>query len=522
MSTIVTRAGKGSALTWTEGDSNFTNLNTDKLENIVSDTTPQLGGDLDVQANKIVSSVTNGDIVLDPAGTGGVKIISTAAGNGGTGPSALFITDGGGTPNNIEFSASDQTQIFSGSGFISGANLTLSAGGYVRLSGASNAVQIGDGSGLGTLTSSGAYNLIINTNSGTNSGQILLNAGVGGNIEITPNTTGDVYLNADTVRVGDSGAAATITSNGAGNLVLNTNAGTNSGSITIGQGTNGNISLACNGTGVVFATSPIIASITSGTNNAPMFARHTVTASASDTNPSINIQKARSDIAFSSMTNEPAIVNYQVRDNTNANRSFFRLIGRYLGTATNPQFTLRGSADGFTTTLDYFTFGGGVGTFGTSSNNYTLSSNTGGALVLTANANTTSGTITIASSTNANISITPNGTGKTVITNAVPYEYVYTGGSTTGTITPDAANGTIQSVTLTGSITFNAFGTPLAGQTITMIIKQPASGGPYTLTSTMLFAGASKTLSTAANAVDILSVTYDGTNYWASLSKGYA
>jgi hypothetical protein len=55
-----------------------------------------------------------------------------------------------------------------------------------------------------------------------------------------------------------------------------------------------------------------------------------------------------------------------------------------------------------------------------------------------------------------------------------------------------------------------------------MIIKQPASGGPYTLTSTMLFAGASKTLSTAANAVDILSVTYDGTNYWASLSKGYA
>ncbi|MFZ5669133.1 MAG: hypothetical protein ACOY4K_06540 [Pseudomonadota bacterium] len=32
MSTIVTRAGKGSALTWTEADANFTNLNTDKLE----------------------------------------------------------------------------------------------------------------------------------------------------------------------------------------------------------------------------------------------------------------------------------------------------------------------------------------------------------------------------------------------------------------------------------------------------------------------------------------------------------
>jgi hypothetical protein len=32
MSTIVTRTAKGSALTWTEADANFNNLNTDKLE----------------------------------------------------------------------------------------------------------------------------------------------------------------------------------------------------------------------------------------------------------------------------------------------------------------------------------------------------------------------------------------------------------------------------------------------------------------------------------------------------------
>jgi len=36
MATIVTRAGKGSPLTNTELDNNFTNLNTDKLENISS------------------------------------------------------------------------------------------------------------------------------------------------------------------------------------------------------------------------------------------------------------------------------------------------------------------------------------------------------------------------------------------------------------------------------------------------------------------------------------------------------
>ena len=32
MTTIVTRAGKGSPLSWSEVDANFTNLNTDKLD----------------------------------------------------------------------------------------------------------------------------------------------------------------------------------------------------------------------------------------------------------------------------------------------------------------------------------------------------------------------------------------------------------------------------------------------------------------------------------------------------------
>lgn len=53
MATIVTRSGKGSALTFTEGDANFTNLNNDKLENLSEDTTPQLGGQLEANGNDI-------------------------------------------------------------------------------------------------------------------------------------------------------------------------------------------------------------------------------------------------------------------------------------------------------------------------------------------------------------------------------------------------------------------------------------------------------------------------------------
>lgn len=94
-------------------------------------------------------------------------------------------------------------------------------------------------------------------------------------IDIVPNGTGDVVLSADTVKVGDSGAAATLTSNGAGaltvttggaaDLVLNTNSGTNSGTVTITDAANGDITVAPNGTGrakVTNATSSSTQTIT--------------------------------------------------------------------------------------------------------------------------------------------------------------------------------------------------------------------------------------------------------------------
>ena len=72
-----------------------------------------------------------------------------------------------------------------------------------------------------------------------------------GHVEIAPNGTGDVRLTTDTVRVGDSNTNTVVTTNGTGDLTLNTNGGTNSGSISIADGTNGNISVTPNGTGSV-------------------------------------------------------------------------------------------------------------------------------------------------------------------------------------------------------------------------------------------------------------------------------
>jgi hypothetical protein len=114
------------------------------------------------------------------------------------------------------------------------------------------------------------------------------------------------------------------------------------------------------------------------------------------------------------------------------------------------------------------------------------------------------------------LSVTTNATLKDI------RETIYAiGNSSTSTLTPDAANGSVQSISATGNFTLSAFANPVSGQTITFIITQDGTGS-RTLTSTMKFAGASKTLSTAASSIDILTVSYIGTTYYASLAKGFA
>ena len=76
-------------------------------------------------------------------------------------------------------------------------------------------------------------------------------AGTDGNVTIAPNGTGDVNLEADTVKIGDTDTDATITTNGTGDLTLSTNNGTDSGSIKIEDGNNNNITIAPNGSGVM-------------------------------------------------------------------------------------------------------------------------------------------------------------------------------------------------------------------------------------------------------------------------------
>jgi len=91
---------------------------------------------------------------------------------------------------------------------------------------------------------------------------------------------------------------------------------------------------------------------------------------------------------------------------------------------------------------------------------------------------------------------------------------------------PAPANGPFHKVTLTGNVTFVGFTSATAGQSLTLLLIQDATGSrTFTSSATTRWASgataANKTLSTAANAQDLMNIFYDGTTYYISLSKGF-
>jgi hypothetical protein len=210
MTTIVTRAGKGSALTHTEGDNNFTNLNTAKLENLSEDTTPQLGGNLDVNTHSIVSA-SNGDIAIAPNGTGKIVL------DGLNWPTA----DG----------SADQVLKTNGSGQLSFT--TVSGGGASALNDLTDVTITSPTTGQvlkynsassqfenGTISAIGSVGEDPNPSLGGNlfvSGNSIVSA-ANGNITITPDGTGSIVLDGLNWPQTDGSAGQVLSTNGSGQL----------------------------------------------------------------------------------------------------------------------------------------------------------------------------------------------------------------------------------------------------------------------------------------------------------------
>jgi len=177
--------GTGTSATVTNGktviayakadDGTNPNISTISLaSDLVDDTTPQLGGNLDTNSFMIDFDDAHG--IRDENGN-----------------EQLIFETTGSAVNHI-----DITNAATGSGPEIGAvgddsNINLE----LRPKGTGE-VQIGTGAATATLTSSGAYDLTLDTNGGTNSGTITITDGANGAITATPNGTGEVVVGGNT------------------------------------------------------------------------------------------------------------------------------------------------------------------------------------------------------------------------------------------------------------------------------------------------------------------------------------
>ena len=152
---------------------NFTEIygSTAEANDLLEDSSPQLGGDLDVNGRRITTARSNEDIVLLPNGTGGVVA------------SALRIA---GTTLSSDDSSSiniNEALIVDGTASVSGA-ATLSS--TLALTGAATLSSTLAVSGASTLTTTTIDNLTIQDSNITSSSNA--------DINITPGGTGDVVL----------------------------------------------------------------------------------------------------------------------------------------------------------------------------------------------------------------------------------------------------------------------------------------------------------------------------------------
>jgi hypothetical protein len=137
---------------------------------IVSDTTPQLGGDLDTNSFNI--KIDDAHFIADDDGNEQLIFQKTASA-----VNELEITNAA-TGNAPSIGASGETNVS-----------------FKILPKGTGEVIVGTGSADATVTSNGTHNLVLDTNSGTNSGNITITDGANGDINLTTNGTGAIKFN---------------------------------------------------------------------------------------------------------------------------------------------------------------------------------------------------------------------------------------------------------------------------------------------------------------------------------------
>ena len=205
----------------------------------------------------IIDRAINGVLALSLTGT--TTTITTSDGALSNGGYKVLVL--GGSPsgtNTITITPNDQDKLYlvkNASGQT--ATFTQGSGGNVSILNGETAWIFADGAGSGAQVQKASFIAdIVQDTTPQLGGDLDVNGNSivstsNGHIALTPNGSGDVQLDADNIRIGDNNSNASITTYGTGDLTLSTNSGTNSGTIVIADGADGNISLTPNGTGSV-------------------------------------------------------------------------------------------------------------------------------------------------------------------------------------------------------------------------------------------------------------------------------
>ena len=133
MSTIVTRSGKGSSLTNSEVDSNFTNLNTDKAELSGAAFTGAITTNSTIDGRDVAADGVTADAALPKSGggmTGTLTMGSNAISSTGTGTFGVLAVD---------------TMTLNGSSITGSSNLTLDVAGDIILDADGSTITFKDG-----------------------------------------------------------------------------------------------------------------------------------------------------------------------------------------------------------------------------------------------------------------------------------------------------------------------------------------------------------------------------------------
>ena len=169
---------------------------------------------------------TNPDILELPAGDVTLTGTQTLTNKTLTAPKiadAGFIADANGAEQIIfQTTASavnelEVTNAATGNPPILGASGETNVDVHIKPKG-SGETRIGTGAAAATLTTDGAHDLVLDTNSGTNSGTITITDGAGGNITITPNGSGNIVLDGLTFPNADGSANQALITDGSGTL----------------------------------------------------------------------------------------------------------------------------------------------------------------------------------------------------------------------------------------------------------------------------------------------------------------